>query len=64
MRRFRRILIVLVIGLLLFWWLSPEAGPTVAPGSILVLSIEGDYVEAAEPSLLSWPFNEAESFST
>jgi protease-4 len=53
MRRFRRILIVLVIGLLLFWWLSPGAGPTVAPGSILMLSIEGDYVEAAEPSLLS-----------
>jgi protease-4 len=53
MRRFRRILIVLVIVLLLFWWLSPEGGPTVEPGSILVLSIEGDYVEAAEPSLLS-----------
>ena len=53
MRKFRRILIVLVIGLLLFWWLSPAAGPTVAPGSILVLSIEGNYVEAAEPSLLS-----------
>lgn len=52
MRRFRRILIVLLIGLLLFWWLSPGAGPTVAPGSILVLNIEGDYVEAAEPSLL------------
>jgi protease-4 len=53
MRRFRRILMVLVIGLLLFWWLSPGAGPTVAPGSILVLDIEGGYVEAAEPSLLS-----------
>jgi len=53
MRRFRRILIVLVIGLLLLWWLLPGAGPTVAPGSVLVLNIEGDYVEAAEPSLLS-----------
>jgi protease-4 len=53
MRRFRRILIVLVIGLLLFWWLSPGAGPTVAPGSVLVLNIEGDYVEAAESPLLS-----------
>jgi protease-4 len=53
MRRFRRILIVLVIGLLLFWWLSPGAGPTVTPGSILVLTVEGDYVEAAESSLLS-----------
>jgi len=53
MRRFRRILIVLVIGLLLFWWLSPAAGPTVKPGSILVLGIEGDYVEAAAPSFLA-----------
>ena len=53
MRRFRRILIVLVIGLLLLWWLSPKGGPTVEPGSVLVLNIEGDYVEAAEPSLLS-----------
>jgi protease-4 len=53
MRRFRRILIVLVIALLLFWWLSPGGGPTVEPGSILALNIEGDYVEAAEPPLLS-----------
>jgi len=53
MRRFRRILIVVVIGLLLFWWLSPGAGPTVAPGSILVLTLEGEYVEAVESPLLS-----------
>jgi protease-4 len=53
MRKFRRILIVLVIVLLLFWWFVPKGGPTVAPGSILALSIEGEYVEAAEPSLLA-----------
>jgi protease-4 len=52
MKRFRRIVIVLVIGLLFFWWLSPGAGPSVAPGSVLVLTIEGEYVEAVEPSLL------------
>jgi len=53
MRRFRRVLIVLLILLALFWWLSPGAGPSIAPGSILVVDVEGSYVEAAETPLLS-----------
>jgi protease-4 len=53
MKRFRRILIALFIGLLLLWWLLPAAGPSVAPGSILVLTLEGEYVEAVELPLFS-----------
>jgi len=53
MRRMRRVLLVLLIVLLLFWWLSPSGGPSIAPGSILAVNIEGTYVEAAEASLLS-----------
>jgi len=53
MRKMRRVLLVLLIVLVLFWWLSPGGGPTIAPGSILAVNIEGTYVEAAESSLLS-----------
>jgi protease-4 len=53
MRRFRGLLVVLILVVVVWWWLAPAASPTVAPGSILVLNVGGQYVEAAEPSLFS-----------
>jgi protease-4 len=53
MRRFRRILIVLALIAVAAWWLLPARGPTIAPGSALVLTLEGEYVEAAEPPLFA-----------
>ncbi|MDH3212626.1 MAG: signal peptide peptidase SppA [Myxococcales bacterium] len=58
MRRLRRILIVVVLGALALWFLLPDSGPSVEPGSILVLEIGGGYVEASEPSLLSRLFGD------
>jgi protease-4 len=58
MRRFRRIVIALGALALLVWWLSP-VGPQVEPGSVLVLPLEGEFVEAAEPSLASRVLGEA-----
>jgi protease-4 len=59
MRRLRRVLAVLAVAVLLLWWLLPGAGPTVKPGSVLVLELGGRYVEAAEPSLLGRVFGDA-----
>jgi protease-4 len=53
MKRFRRILIWSFVALLLVWWLTKDAGPTIPQGGILVLTLEGRYTESAEPSLLS-----------
>ncbi len=53
MKRFRRVAIWLVVGLLLVWWLSGDSEPTVPQDGILVLALEGRYSEAAEPSLVS-----------
>ncbi len=53
MRRFRRIMVVLGILALALWWLIPSGGPHVASGSVLVLDLDGEYVEAAEPSLVA-----------
>ena len=53
MKRFRRVTIWLVVGLLLVWWLSGDSEPTVPQDGILVLAVEGHYTEAAEPSLIS-----------
>ena len=50
--KLRRIVIVLGIMALLVWFLSPGSMP-VQEGSILVVDLEGPYVEAVEPSLLS-----------
>ncbi len=49
MKRFRRVTIWLVVGLLLVWWLSGDSEPTVPQDGILVLAVEGHYAEAAEP---------------
>jgi len=59
MRRFRRIVFALAALGLLAWWLLPSAGPDVEPGSVLLLPLEGEFVEAAEPSLVSRVLGEA-----
>jgi hypothetical protein len=53
MRRFRRIVVVLGVLALLAWWFLPRMGPRIAPDSALVLELNGEYVEAAEPPLLA-----------
>jgi protease-4 len=53
MRKWRRLLVVALVAVLLLWWLSPATGPDVEPGSILVLNLEGAYVEAPEAPLLA-----------
>jgi protease-4 len=53
MRRFRRILLVLAGLALLAWWLLPSAGPLIHKNSVLALELDGEYVEAAEPSLFA-----------
>jgi protease-4 len=53
MRKWRRVLVIAFIGVALLWWLAPGGGPHVEPGSILVMDIEGEYVEAPEAPLLA-----------
>ena len=53
MRRFRRIVVVLGLLALVFWWFLPKGGPRIGPGSALVLELSGEYVEAAEPPLVA-----------
>jgi protease IV len=52
MKIFRRIVLGLLVLLAIGWWLSPR-GPVIEPGSVLVIDIEGSYVESAEPPLLA-----------
>jgi protease-4 len=51
MRWFRRALVALALGAVVLWLLW-DSGPSVEPGSILVLDISGDYPEEAEPPIL------------
>src|SRR5262245_40006608 len=51
--RFRRILVVLAVLALLAWFLLPSAGPLIQKNSFLALELDGEYVEAAEPSLFA-----------
>jgi protease-4 len=53
MRRFRRLLVVAILIGLAAWVLLPGRGVHVEQGSILVLDLEGDFVEATEPSFWS-----------
>src|SRR5215468_6827789 len=52
MKVFRRVLIALIALFAIAWWLAPK-GPRIEKGSVLVIDLEGSYVEAAEPPLLS-----------
>jgi protease-4 len=52
MTKLRRVLLVLLVLAAIVWWLSPK-GPMIAPGSVLVIDIEGSYVESAEPPLVA-----------
>jgi protease-4 len=53
MRRVRRLWIALAVVAVVAWLLLPSRGPKVERGSILVLDLEGEFVEAVEPSLWS-----------
>ncbi|HXV35935.1 MAG TPA: signal peptide peptidase SppA [Myxococcota bacterium] len=65
MRRFRLLIVVLLVGLVAFCLLRGQAGPEIAPGSVLVLPIEGAYVEAHDPSVLARVLTDAGvSFAT
>jgi protease-4 len=50
MKRFRRVLLIVLVLAAIAWWLLPK-GPAIEPGSVLVVDIEGSYVESAEPPL-------------
>ncbi len=52
MRRFLRLALLLGVLASLAWYLLSAGGVSVEPGSILVIELAGEYVEAAEPSLL------------
>jgi len=53
MRTARRILLVIVVLVIVFAVWSPTPGPEVPDGSILVLDVEGEYVESSAPPLLA-----------
>src|SRR5262245_43352821 len=58
MRRLRRLLIVATLIALAAWLLLPSRGVKIEQGSILLLDLEGDFVEAAEPPYWSRFFGE------
>jgi protease IV len=53
MKGLRRFLIVAGLAALALWFLLPGGGPRIATGSVLVLPIEGAYVESPQPPLLT-----------
>ncbi|MBW2576920.1 MAG: signal peptide peptidase SppA [Deltaproteobacteria bacterium] len=53
MRKFRMLIIVAAVGLVLLWLLAGGEGPSIEDGSILVIQIEGRYSESQDPSLLA-----------
>ncbi len=58
MKHLRRGLLALAIVLALVWLLVPR-GPEIQPGSILVIDVEGEYVEAPQSPLVSRLFADA-----
>jgi protease-4 len=50
--RFRRVLLIVALLLILAWLFLPSPGVRVENGSTLVVDIEGGYVEAAAPPLV------------
>lgn len=57
--RWRVLLVLLVLALGLGWWLS-RRGPDVAPGSVLLLEVSGEYVDAPVNPLLGRLFGTPE----
>jgi protease-4 len=53
MRKTRLVIVAAAIGLVLLWLLVRSGGPSIEDGSVLVLPIEGSYVESQDPSLLA-----------
>ncbi len=53
MKASRIVLVLVLLAALAFWLLPRGGGPTIEEGSILALDLEGDFVEAADPPLLS-----------
>ncbi len=53
MRSFLRFLLVFSLVLLVFGWLRWQSRVVVEPGSVLILELGGEYVEAPEPPLLA-----------
>ena len=60
MRKYRVVMVVAVAGLVLLWLLGRSAGPSIEDGSILVLPIQGHYVESQDPSLLAQILTDAD----
>ncbi len=52
MKRLRRVLFVMIALFAIAWWLSPS-GPVIENGSVLVIELEGSYVESAEAPLIA-----------
>jgi protease-4 len=53
MRKTRVVVIAAAVGFVLLWFLVRSEGPSIEDGSILVLPIQGRYVESQDPSLLA-----------
>ena len=53
MRKYRVVIIAAAVGFFLLWLLGRSTGPSIEDGSILVLPIEGRYVESQDPPLLA-----------
>jgi protease-4 len=53
MRRLRRFLLVVAAIALGVWLFAPGGGPEIAEGSVLVLDLEGEMIDAASPPLFA-----------
>jgi protease-4 len=53
MRSFVRVLLLVLLAGVVLNWLFAARGPDVADGSVLVLDVGGEYVEAPEPPLIA-----------
>ncbi|MBW2541968.1 MAG: S49 family peptidase [Deltaproteobacteria bacterium] len=60
MRKLRIWIIAAAVGLIALWLLVGREGPSIEHGSVLVLPIEGRYVESRDPSLLAHLLTDAE----
>lgn len=58
MRRFRRVVLILVAASLVLWFLLRPQGPSVHDGSILVVQLSGEYAETAQPSFFARLFGD------